>query len=135
MVDRFILPTLGNKRVMELSREDVLSLHHQLRSTPYQANRVLGLVSKMMNLAERWRLREDGSNPTRHVEKYRERHRERYLSQEELVRLGEALKEAERAATEDCFVIAAIRLVSLVGDPRAPLDVGEPGAEAAGAAG
>ena len=115
MIDRFVLPTLGNKRVVEVSRGDVLSLHHQLRDTPYQANRVLGLVSKMMNLAERWGLREDGSNPTRHVEKYRERHRERYLSQEELVRLGDALKEAEREATEDRFVIAAIRLLLFTG--------------------
>ena len=37
------------------------------------------------------------------------------MSQEELVRLGDALKEAEREATEDRFVIAAIRLLLFTG--------------------
>ena len=47
------------------------------------AGRVIGLVSKMMNLAERWGFRPDGSNPVRHVDKNREAKRERYLSPED----------------------------------------------------
>jgi hypothetical protein len=39
-----------------------------MRETPGAANRILALLSKMMNLAERWGLRPDGSNPGRHVE-------------------------------------------------------------------
>jgi integrase len=49
-----------------------------------------------MNMAERWNLRRDGSNPARHVERYPEEARRRYLSTEEFGRLGEALAAAER---------------------------------------
>ena len=49
----------------------------------------------MMNLAEKWGLRPDGSNPCRHVERYPERHVERFLSKEELSRLRQVLSEAE----------------------------------------
>ena len=59
-------------------------MHHRLKDTPYQANRLLGLLSKMFNLAERWGYRPDGSNPTLHVEKFKEQRRERYLSNDEL---------------------------------------------------
>jgi hypothetical protein len=60
---------------------------------PYQANRALDVLSKMMNVAEEWGLRPDGSNPCRHVKKYREVKHERYLTREELQRLGAALME------------------------------------------
>jgi integrase len=69
----------------------------------------------MMNLAEKWGLRPDGSNPCRHVEKFKENKRERYLTGDELARLGDALTEAEQAATELPSVIAAVRLLVLTG--------------------
>lgn len=65
----------------------------------------------MLNLAEEWGLRPDGSNPCRHVKKYREQKRERYLSKEELRRLGTALDDAKQNQTESPFVIAAIGLL------------------------
>lgn len=40
-----------------------------------------GLLSKMMNLAEIWGLRQDGSNPCRHVKKCHEKGRERFFIQ------------------------------------------------------
>jgi integrase len=75
----------------------------------------MAVLSKMLNLAEKWGERPDGSNPCRHVEKYRERKRERFLSQAELARLGEALAEAERNGSESPYAIAAIRLLILTG--------------------
>ena len=69
----------------------------------------------MMNLAEEWGLRPDGSNPCRHVKKYREDKRERYLTKEELRRLGGALADAERGRTESPFAMAAIGLLILTG--------------------
>ena len=59
---------------------------------PYQANRTLGVVSKMMNLAEAWGLRPDRSNPCYHIRKYKEGKRERFLTAEELARLGSVLR-------------------------------------------
>jgi integrase len=69
----------------------------------------------MFNLAEVWGLRPDGSNPCRHVPKYREHKRERYLSQVELQRLGQVLSEAEQDGSETQHIIAAFRLLILTG--------------------
>jgi integrase len=54
------------------------------------------LLSKAMNLAEVWGWRPDGSNPIRHVRKFAEKRRERFLSPAELGRLGEVLRQGER---------------------------------------
>ena len=115
MLDRFILPALGRSKLAEVSRADVVKLHQRLKPTPYQANRVLALISKMMNLAERWDFRPDGTNPCRHVQRYKERKRERFLSEAELVRLGTVLGEAERTNTETPAVVAAVRLLVFTG--------------------
>jgi integrase len=114
-VDQFIGPVLGHHRVSVLLRADVAQFHHDLRDRPYQANRALGVLSKMMNLAEAWGLRLDGSNPVRHVKKYREVKRERYLTKEELQRLGAVLADPQTKATEGPFAIAAIGLLVLTG--------------------
>jgi integrase len=114
-VDIFINPALGGRRISDLLRADVAQFHHELRDRPYQGNRALGVLCKMMNLAEEWGLREDGSNPCRHVKRYRERRRERYLSREELQRLGAALVEAQNEKTETPFALAAIGLLVLTG--------------------
>src|SRR5262249_22874397 len=59
-----------------------------------------------------------GSNPCRHVEKYREGRRERFLSQTELGRLGDALRQAENENSCSPWVIAAIRLLTFTGARR-----------------
>ncbi|MDB4111990.1 site-specific integrase [Yoonia sp.] len=114
-IDMFINPALGSFKLVDLERKDVAELHHKFRDKPYQANRTLGVLSKMFNLAEIWGLRPDGSNPCRHVPKYREHKRERYLSQLELQRLGQVLSEAERDGSETQHMIAAFRLLILTG--------------------
>lgn len=75
-----VLPRLATRKAADVTRHEIVRLHHELRSTPYSANRVLALLSKMFNLAEAWGIRPDGSNPCRHVVKYREHARERMLS-------------------------------------------------------
>jgi integrase len=111
LIDRIILPVLGKKKIIDLSRADVVRLHHGLRSTPYQANRVLAVVSKMPNLAEVWGLRRDGSNPCRHVERYPEQSRERMLSAAELARLGGALNSFRGSV----YIPAAVKLLLFTG--------------------
>ncbi len=110
-----ILPALGTKKVAAVNRADVSQLHHKMRATSGAANRTLALLSKMMNLAEKWGLRPDGSNPCRHVDRYPERKMERFLSGEELSRLGGVLAEAERTRTELPSAIAAIRFLIFTG--------------------
>ena len=69
-----------------------------MRDKPTQANRALGVISKMMNLAEAWGLHPDRSNPCYHVRKFKETRRERFLTTDELARLGKALDEEESFA-------------------------------------
>lgn len=115
LLSRIILPALGRRRVADVTRSDVDRLHASQAATPYQANRALFLVSAMLNLAERWGMRPESSNPCRHVERFREAARERFLSQAELRRLGEALEEADRLGTETPEVTAAVRLLLFLG--------------------
>ena len=50
----FVDPVIGELRVPEVQRKDIAALHHGLRDKPYQANRTLGVLSKMFSLAEVW---------------------------------------------------------------------------------
>jgi integrase len=115
LLDKIGLPTLGKRRITDVVRSDIARLHHEMGKTPYQANRVLALLSKLFNWAELHGYRPDGSNPCRHVERYREQKRERFLSEAELSRLGEALAAGVREGTETMFMIAAIRLLLFTG--------------------
>ena len=111
LLDKIILPALGKRKVADVTRADVTKLHHTNRAAPYQANRVLAVLSKMFNLAERWGLRPDGSNPCRHVEKFAERKRERMLSPAELARLGDALAAHDGSP----YAVAAVKLLVFTG--------------------
>ena len=114
-LDRFILPALGRLKIAEVTRPDIARFHHDLRHIPYQANRCLEIVSKMFNLAELWGFRPDGSNPRRHLKKYPEEKRERFLSMTELRRIGEVLREMELEGIEMPSAIAALMLLMLTG--------------------
>lgn len=123
LLDKVVYPNIGTLKVLSIGRIDVAALHDRLKARPCVANRAVALLSKMMNLAEKWGLRPDGSNPCRHVEKYRERKRRRFLSAEELARLGAALAEAEnenqkagsKVLTLPPAAVAAIRLLIFTG--------------------
>jgi integrase len=69
----------------------------------------------MFNLAEMWGLRPDGSNPRKHIRKYPEEKRERFLSAAELRRIGEVLREMEAERVELPSAILAARLLILTG--------------------
>ena len=114
-VELFVEPRIGGRKVTEIQRSDIAELHHGMRKTPYQANRTLGVLSKMFNLAEMWGLRPDGSNPCLHVKRFKEEKRERFLSTEEFQRLGKVLDEIVEDGTETRSAVAAIRLLMLTG--------------------
>ena len=111
LLDRVVLPALGKRKVVDITRADVAKFHHENRAAPYQANLMRAMLSKMFNLAEVWGLRPDRSNPCRHVEKFRERKRERMLSPAELARLGDALAAFEGSP----YAVAAVKLLVFTG--------------------
>ena len=103
---RHVLPRLGNRGVAAVTRSDVATLHQQMRGIPYAANRTIGILSAMFTVAELWGLRPEGSNPCRHVKRFREQPRERFLSDVEYRRLGAALREAESTGAVAASAIA-----------------------------
>jgi integrase len=98
LLSAFVVPKLGKKRARDVAKRDVQQIHAGLASTPYQANRVLAIVSALFNFAELLGERPAHSNPASGIEKYPEQSRERLLSPQELAWLGEAMTEAEAHA-------------------------------------
>jgi integrase len=91
MLENVILPAVGTKKVASIERRDIESMHLRLSDRPYQANRVLALISKMLNLAVEWGWRRD--NPARGIQRYREEKRDRWLTDEELSHLVRVLED------------------------------------------
>ncbi|MEM7352061.1 MAG: site-specific integrase, partial [Acidobacteriota bacterium] len=113
--DSSILPKLAKRRVKDVQRADIARLVADMADRPAMANKVISLLSKSFNLAEVWGWRSEGTNPCRHIQRFKEESRERYLSEQELGRLGEALTEAEQNWGTSPHAIAAIRLLILTG--------------------
>jgi integrase len=90
ILDRVVKPSLGTTKVDKLSRQQVGKLHSSLANTP-----LLAVVGSMFAFAERSNIVPEGVNPARRIEKFKERRRERFLTLEELERLGGAIREAE----------------------------------------
>jgi integrase len=93
---KLIAPRLGAKVAREISRADVEKLHRKLgTATRVTANRAIVALSGVYSFAVKRGLIGDGVNPARGIEKFREQGRERYLSTEELGRLGQVLRTGE----------------------------------------
>ena len=111
MVETRIKPALGAAKVAAVTRSEIVALHNRLRATPYEANRVLALLSVMFKHAELWGLRPEGSNPCRLVKRFREQRRERLLTDAEVTAIFEALDRTECDGSEDRSPLLAIRLL------------------------
>ena len=110
MLRNYLLPFFGTMRVAEIARPDVRRWFDAMSGTPGNANRTLPVLSVMMRQAELWDLRPQGSNPCRNMRRYRTVPRERFLSLDELKRLGFVLDHAD-----DRQAAAAIRLLLFTG--------------------
>jgi hypothetical protein len=113
VIDGHLKPRLGAVPIADVTAEDILKLHHRLRATPYMANRVLAVSSKLFNWAATAGYRGPGPhvNPCAGIEKYRERPRKRYLTPQEMTRLGCALRVAERRKAMTPGAITAMRFI------------------------
>jgi integrase len=108
-----VRPALKHLKVAEVAFADIDRLHHKVtkESGPYQANRTIAVLSKMLALAVRWKWRAD--NPCKGIERNREYERRRYLSGDELAKLTVALQGARDQQSAN-----AIRLLLLTGARR-----------------
>ena len=95
ILDRIVKPALGTTKADKLARLQIGKLHSSLSGTPFQANRVLAVVGSMYAFAGSAGIVPEGTNPARGIEKFKESRRERFLTGDELARLGSAIREAE----------------------------------------
>lgn len=89
MINNIVLPALGNLKLEQITSHDLQRLHKDLVKTPYRANRVKALLSKMFSLAIEWGWCSE--NPAVFVKKYQEEKRTRWLNEEELKSLWTVL--------------------------------------------
>ena len=92
-----LVPRFGKRAAEAITSGEIAQLHHSLRERPFQANRLLAIVGSMYGFAAKRGLVARGTNPILGLERFRERSRERYLTTEELRRLGETLRLGETA--------------------------------------
>jgi integrase len=95
ILDRIVKPAIGTAKADKLTRLQVGKLHSSLSETPFQANRVLAVIASMYSYAIQAGLVPEGISPARGITKFKEDRRERFLTGEELERLGAAIREAE----------------------------------------
>jgi len=110
-----IKPAIGAFKIVDVTRADISAIHGAYHDRPYQANRILSVLSKIFNLAELWGVRPESTNPCRLIQRYKEHKKERFLSDAELSRLSNVLNEAEKRGEETVFVAAAFRMLILTG--------------------
>ena len=95
LLERIVLPELGSRKAEQVTTSDLARLHTKMRDRPYQANRMLEVVGSLYAFAGKRKILPLGFNPARGIEQYPEKGRERFLTADELARLGDAVREAE----------------------------------------
>ena len=114
LLRRRILPALGGTPLEAVERAQVAELHQSMHETPSMANTAVGILSTMYQQAERWGLvPEGGPNPCRAIVRFPKGKGERFLTDEEFIRLGRALDEVKSESKAPA--VAAIRLLALTG--------------------
>ncbi|MBF0371591.1 MAG: integrase arm-type DNA-binding domain-containing protein [Magnetococcales bacterium] len=130
-IERHIKPLLGRKLVHRLTRGDVerfmLAVADGQTATDVKtgfrgrarvsggkgtANRAVGLLGAILSFAVTRTMRMD--NPAHGVKKFKEGRRDRFLSQEEMARMGTALSEAEKNGVNP-IAISVIRMLIFTG--------------------
>ena len=107
-----LLPWFKGHQIGDITAADVQDWFASLHMTPVSADRAAPVLSVIMACAETYGYRAEDSNPCRGIKRYRRQGRERFLSEEEINRVGVNLKRYEN--TYPMFV-AIIRLLLLTG--------------------
>ena len=107
-----ILPWFRGRPIADITATDVREWFDSLHVTPVAADRSAPVLSVIMTCAETYGYRPEGSNPCKGIRRYRRKGRERFLSEEEVRRLGSALSHREENAPVH---VAIIRLLLLTG--------------------
>lgn len=111
---RFILPAMGDLTLDRITRADLVNMRANLLDRRQTANHLMTLMSGMFTQAAAMGVF-SGENPAKGIKKFPMKSRDRFLSGDELIRLGEELRrrDAKSPAAADFF-----RLLLLTGARR-----------------
>lgn len=107
-----LLPWFQGCQIGDITAADVKDWFASLHKTPVSADRAAPVLSIIMACAEKYGYRTDDSNPCRGIKRYRRQGSERFLSEEEVSRIGAKLKRYQDAYPA---FVAIIRLLLLTG--------------------
>ena len=114
-IDNHITPKLGPVPIRDLSRDQVSSWHTGIPDKKGRgeiaANRALAVLSSICTQAEIWKLRTEGANPCRHVDRFEEEPRVRDIQPEELEAIGKALRALEGRC--NVWALTAVKVAAL----------------------
>lgn len=110
LLNRFVRPTLGRRKMTDIEQADIVRVHGAVRNqvSTYRANKLLAGIRKMFNLAQA--ARACSFNPCKGVVKFAEDQRFTYLSQAQVIRLLDACD-----LYEDAQAGNVIRLLLMTG--------------------
>lgn len=101
---------LAKQKLSDISRRDISNLHTQIgqvgrqgHGSPYEANRVLALISVVYSKLHEWEITE--KNPVTGIKKFREEKRDRFLKSGELPHFFKALAEINHDYASDFFLL------------------------------
>ena len=111
-IEQHILRLWGTRKVEALKRSEIADAHHKVgQDRPYEANRRLALIRRMLNLARHWGFVDEGwPNPASGIPMHPEQSRDRWVTPEELPRLAQAIDEEPNV-----YVRSALWLYLLTG--------------------
>jgi integrase len=114
MWTKIILPRLGKMKISSIDAGHIDELHRDItniRGTPIRANRVVEVLRRAFNLANRWKWLTE--NPASGVRKNAEEKRNRFLNRTEIAALAQALNDHSEPVSAN-----AIKLLMLTGARR-----------------
>jgi integrase len=123
--ENHIVPALGRKRARDVTFSDVAKLHRAIgaKGTQVAANRVVTFISAFYAWAAKAGEVPRGMNPAADISRFKEQARTRYLSSDEIARLGDTLTLAETDGLPFTVAAAAAatrikKIQALIDDPR-----------------
>lgn len=110
-INKHIVPGLGKIPIRDLDRDQVSTWHRARAKEKVGANRALAVLSSICTQAEVWKMRPDGTNPCRHVDRFPEAPRVRDVTVLELRKIGKAIHRLKDQHSQ--WSLAAIQIVGL----------------------
>lgn len=93
--ERYIQPRLGEADVASITFEHLDAIHNDMKDTPYQANRMIGLLRPMFKYGQALKWIAGDYNPAVYVVAYTERKRQRHMKPREAPRIAQCITDKE----------------------------------------